>query len=734
VSAPVALASLPLLLATASPATSDAPVIVLEGPPDVLAALAAAGQIAGTVMPGDGQGVLILLTALGALSIKNAIGLAAGTSLVLQTLPDRPGAVLVVAVNDIATPPRTAPAAALSDAASSPAPPPPAVLDLGTTVTATVLAPGGASSVEPDTAPAPMASAAPGLPLAPSRPGGLPAAAAAAVTIAPPAPPLVDGPPHPPVLAAASLQMPAPAMAPAPVAAGLPSLATSSTATPLLPETVATVSSPTLGARSDKAPPPTSGETVRLLPAGTNLAVRILAVQAPPTPDGTTQPALTGTVIAAPAGERALLVATPAGIVRLFAAAPPTAGKPGALPLAPGTPVTLRLVAEAPAGGVLTVLRTQAPAAASAAPATPTATAVALPERAAPATSAASAAPPVPEQAQAPAAPSAAAVGATKAAPREREPTQAAPLTYRVTLADASAPKPVAGAPPDPRGVPQPVIGIVLPNRPAMAAPATLIATPLGTLAISEPLTLPPRTLLLLVPQDDASGPAISGLERPSRLDKGWPALEATLGTLGQVAPQLSAHLRTDLSAQSGERLASGLMFLVAALQSGSARAWPGDAIEHALALAGRSDLKLRLGEEFAEIRSIANNPVTGAWQVFLLPLIEGAAVRPLRLYLKRRGERGRRAASEDNARFILEFELTRLGMLQLDGFVRPQRFDLVLRSNVALDAPVRAGVERIFYQRVGAAGLAGTLDFATALKFDIAPLDKLRAAVGLAV
>jgi hypothetical protein len=490
------------------------------------------------------------------------------------------------------------------------------------------------------------------------------------------------------------------------------------------------VSPPTLRSPADKAPSPLPGEAARPLPPGTNLTVRILAVQPPPTPQGATQPALTGAVVAAPPGERALLVETPAGIVRLFTAAP--TGKPVTLPLAPGTPVALRLVAEAPAGGVLTVLRAQAPAASSAAPAAATT----APERAAPTTIAASAAPAAPVQAQAPVAPSAAAAGATKPAPvpPADEPTQAAPLSYRVALAEGSAPKPAAGAPVDPRVAPQPLIGTVLPNRPAMAAPATLIATPLGTLAVSEPLLLPPGTLLLLVPQDDALTATAPASDRPTRLDKGWSALEATLATLGQTAPELSAHLRTDLSAQSGERLAAGLMFLVAALQSGPSRAWPGDAVEHALALAGRGDLKLRLGEEFAEIRGIADNAATGAWQVFLLPLIEGAAVRPVRLYLKRRGERGRRATGEDNARFILEFELTRLGMLQLDGFVRPQRFDLVLRSHAALDPPLRADVERIFYQRVGAAGLAGTIDFATASRFDIAPLDKLRGAVGLAV
>jgi hypothetical protein len=731
VSGPVALASLPLLLAAASTPASDPPVIVLEGPPDVLAALAASGQVTGTVASGDAQGALVLLTALGALSIKNAAALAVGASLVVQPLPDRSGTVLILAIDDVATSPRTAPAAALPSVAQSAAPPPPAFLDFGTTVTATVLATVASAELPPtpEAAPGPTPSAATGSPVAPSQTALLPAALlhaalAPVLATAPVASPLSTAVPHPPAPATATLQTLA--SVPAPAFAGPPP-STPGSAAPPPSGTVVTVPTPALGAPADKIPSSLVGAVSPTLPPGTNVTVRILAVQPAPTPQGTTQPALTGTVVASPAGERALLVETPAGIVRLFAATPATTGNPVALPLAPGTPVGLRLVAEAPAGGVLTVLRPQAPAAASAAPATPAPVAAS-------------------QGVQATIAPSAAAIGATKGAPESTapqsaapqstvgEPTQAAPLTYRVALADATAPKPAGGAPVDPRATPQPIIGTVLPNRPATAAAATVIATPLGTLAVTAPLALPAGTLLLLVPQEDAPSLVTPALDRPTRLDKGWPALEATLATLGQAAPELAAHLRTDFSAQSGERLAAGLMFLVAALQSGPARAWPGDAVEHALALGGRSDLKLRLGEEFAEIRGIADNPATGAWQVFLLPLIEGAAVRPVRLYLKRRGERGRRAASEDNARFILEFELTRLGMLQLDGFVRPQRFDLVLRSHAALDAPLRAGVERIFYQRVGAAGLAGTIDFATASRFDVAPLDKLRGAVGLAV
>jgi hypothetical protein len=490
-------------------------------------------------------------------------------------------------------------------------------------------------------------------------------------------------------------------------------------------ETAVTAPSPIPASPSGEAlaPLPILGGTSRTLPPGTTVTIRILAVQPATAPGVASEPALTGTVIASPPGEKALLVDTPAGIVRLFATTPPAAVKPAALPLPTGTSVALRLTEE-PAGGILTVLRPQASAVPNAAPTVPESATPAAQGQAAKAIVSTNVAP----------ATGITGSGKATSSPSAEPSSAAAPVTYRVVFADASRPNPAPGAPADPRVLPQPVIGTVLRNHAAMAATATLIATPIGTLAVSKPLALPAGTLLLLIPPDDLPGLAMPSLGRPGRLDKGWPALEATLAALAQAAPELSAQLRTDFSAQSGERLAAGLMFLVAALQAGPSRAWPGDAVEHALAAAGRSDLKLRLGEEFAEIRAIADNPATGAWQVFLLPLIEGAAVRPVRLYLKRRGERKRRAASEDAARFVLEFELTRLGMLQLDGFVRPQRFDLVLRSHAALDAPLRAGVERIFYERVGAAGLAGTIDFATAARFDIAPLDKLRGTVGLAV
>jgi hypothetical protein len=436
-------------------------------------------------------------------------------------------------------------------------------------------------------------------------------------------------------------------------------------------------------------------------------------VQPAASPGSPVAPALSGIVRPSPPSLAGMLVDTPAGFLRLYPDAEPTAGRRAAAPVLPGTPVALRLLAGAPPAALLTVLS-------DAAPKSPAAEPVVIEKESAEAQTAETGTP-VPSEDRA------------ETAPLERP-------AYRVLLNAPAASAVTPNAPglhpaAETVAAQSMVVGTVVTSHAAPGVAATLIATPLGTLAVSEPLALPPGTLLLLAPlPDDAGALTTPTADPPTRFDKGWSALESTLTTLGHAAPELAAHLRADLSTQSGERLAASLMVLVAALRNNTPRLWPGDAVERALSVAGRDDLKLKLGEEFAEMRGLADNPATNPWQVFLLPLIDGAAVRPVRLYIKRRGERGRRSAEDDHARFVLEFELTRLGLLQLDGFVRPQRFDLVLRSHVALAPPLRSAVERIFYDRVAASGLAGSIDFAATARFDVAPLDKLRVKVGLAV
>ena len=125
-----------------------------------------------------------------------------------------------------------------------------------------------------------------------------------------------------------------------------------------------------------------------------------------------------------------------------------------------------------------------------------------------------------------------------------------------------------------------------------------------------------------------------------------------------------------------------------------------------------------------AELGRLSKDAATGEWQVLTLPLMTGAAVEPLRLYVRRGGTP---ETSEDGSRFVLEAELSRLGALQLDGMVRAKRLDVVLRSHTPLPSELRAEAASVFHSASAAHGFTGDIAFATAAVFSVAPLAGMR-------
>jgi hypothetical protein len=241
---------------------------------------------------------------------------------------------------------------------------------------------------------------------------------------------------------------------------------------------------------------------------------------------------------------------------------------------------------------------------------------------------------------------------------------------------------------------------------------------------VAPRLAVPQGTLVTL--QQLASTPPDETPTLPLAQRTTWPTLEETLATLDRALPELAMRLRADLSPASGQELAGTLLFLMSALNNS---AWPGTKTTAALDLAGRRDLRAKLDDDVSELRQLAE-PQSGDWRIYVLPLLDGLAVRPVRLYFRRR-PRGA-AADEQGTRFVLEVEMTRMGALQLDGLVRPQRFDLVLRSHRAISAELRQEIAAVFRNAISASGLAGDIGFATASRFVVAPLEALAGHVGV--
>lgn len=245
----------------------------------------------------------------------------------------------------------------------------------------------------------------------------------------------------------------------------------------------------------------------------------------------------------------------------------------------------------------------------------------------------------------------------------------------------------------------------------------TLVATPIGLLALQRRLAFAPGTTIAFV-VIDTTGPSAEAAPRPAR-SGGWLALEETLLALLGAAPALAERLRAELTPASGPQLAGTLLYLLGALYQGK---WPEPAIAKALEETGDVRLPNRLAEDIAALRRLSEDATTGEWRVLTLPLLLGNFPLAVRLYLSRRQPR-----AENGIRFAIEIELSHLGPLQLDGLLRDKRLILVLRSHRDLGRALRQEMRGVFQRALATSGLDGDLSFATVASFLVRPLDTLR-------
>ena len=283
-----------------------------------------------------------------------------------------------------------------------------------------------------------------------------------------------------------------------------------------------------------------------------------------------------------------------------------------------------------------------------------------------------------------------------------------------------------SGAPPN---APATLTGTVVQS----GGPTTLVDSALGRLALDARIDLAAGSPLALerLPAPARAGAAAAPAS--PALGTGWPALDEALASLDRTAPALAAQLRADLAPSAAPRLAAALLFFMGVLKGDTS--WPGDPMGLALTAAGRADLRARLAKDVSDLRQQASESARGDWRIFTLPVLDEAAVQPIRLYVRNpREDGGSGGQSQQGSRFVLDLDLSRLGPLQLDGLVRGSKFDLVLRSHEPLDPALKAEIGTLFHTALDGSGLGGDVAFVTTAQFPVSPLSALRPRLGLQI
>lgn len=280
--------------------------------------------------------------------------------------------------------------------------------------------------------------------------------------------------------------------------------------------------------------------------------------------------------------------------------------------------------------------------------------------------------------------------------------------------ADGSAAQPDAApdAPPEARVLRGTVAGSTPQGQP-------ILATKQGMLALNVAASLPQGATVTAALTDRAQAAtqaaATTSPGPPGPLgERDWPAMRQLMATLAAADPALAKSMQATMP-QPNRKLTAALGFFLAAMRGGDAQGWLGDEASSALDKAGRRDLLERLEKDFGELRREAAEPLPGDWRSYTIPLMDANGPKPIKLHvhpLKEDEESGGGERAKPGSRFVIDLDLSRFGPMQLDGLVRPNHFDLILRSHAALPPELRVELIQVFADSVRAVGYTGGLSF----------------------
>jgi hypothetical protein len=410
------------------------------------------------------------------------------------------------------------------------------------------------------------------------------------------------------------------------------------------------------------------------------------------------------------------------------------------LPL-PGDP------APAKAGQVTVPLQTPVP---SATPPTPTSTTTQTP----PPNVASQPTAPLPAPATPVVAPTAAVVTATAApTPLQVTPPPPPPIAAPVTAPRAPASQTTEGAAKQPNAVPlpstTPAQSPTASRIPTVTAQvigheldgANIVQTAVGTFKLLTAHPLPTGSKLTLEIQPKPTTPPAQSVSQPllptdleefTTLARDWSSLRDAISTIASYDPQIANQLINDVLPKAHGKLANDMLFLFAAIKTGSLEQWIGKRAIDVLDLRSPEVLK-RLTRDFAQLQQVFSDALP-QWMSVVVPFYSGAQLEHVRMYFRQDDEGGQKKDEGGGQRFVIEIDLSHLGDMQLDGFVKKsangQYFDLVVRSVRHLPNDVQQGIRQIFEQSLQVTGYKGYVNFQQGSQHFVRPLESVKAAL----
>ena len=252
-------------------------------------------------------------------------------------------------------------------------------------------------------------------------------------------------------------------------------------------------------------------------------------------------------------------------------------------------------------------------------------------------------------------------------------------------------------------------------DRPAIGAPLYYLQP--ASISSAVPFTTPGDTAAL--PFSDMVSAHI------------WPSLGMSYSIIADTSATALAQF-TQRSAAGGTHFPQALLHAAANLQHGTLESWLGKAATDLIRQEDQSLLD-RLRSEWGQMQTVMTEGGS-EWRGIMIPMDTPRDNDPSMLSFlfrteEEKGSNGEAEADGDgnteddgagSKQFLLEFELSEVGPVQLDGRIQDRHMEIIMRTHMKLPASFTASLTRLYDEAVLANGFTGHLQIEAVTDFPL--------------
>lgn len=255
----------------------------------------------------------------------------------------------------------------------------------------------------------------------------------------------------------------------------------------------------------------------------------------------------------------------------------------------------------------------------------------------------------------------------------------------------------------------QPLVTLKLPNAP-LPQSFILQYTP-NNIAIGSQIKLTiQNTSIIPAPSTSATQPvALNNLLQGFS----WGAFDDALQALQQNSPRLAASLIRSLpNAGNPSQLGAVGAIAMAAIKGGDLSLLLGDKKIDAIQRLTKGGTISRLTQDTASAPRTESNS-NADWRAVPLPMFWDGEIHKITLFMRKENqEQSQQEQNEGSSRFIFDLNLSRMGEVQLDGYLNDKRLDLIVRTQSGFSKPMQQTMRVAYSNAIKQANMSGDLTF----------------------